>query len=191
LLVRAQAKDPAAWNRLVSLYVPLVHKWLRIVGLQEADILDVGQNVFGAVAEKLRDFRHDPREGSFRGWLRVITSNKLTDFYRAQCGQEYGEGGSDHQKRMARIPEPGPQELTEETRLLYQRALELLREHYDESVWKVFLSVTVHDEAPQEVAQRLGLSANKVYKIRTRVLERFRREFAGLVPDIPAEADGT
>src|SRR5262249_15029148 len=127
----------------------------------------------------------------FRGWLRVIASSKVADFRRAEFRREHGEGGSDHQRHLLTIPEADAQQLTDETRLLYLRALELLQQYYDEPTWQVFLRVTVHDESPREVARRVGMTANAVYKIRSRILKRFRREFDGLVPDVSAAADGT
>ena len=35
LLGRARAGEPAAWDRLVALYAPLVYQWGRALGLRE------------------------------------------------------------------------------------------------------------------------------------------------------------
>ena len=37
LLHRVRSRDPAAWQRFVNLYGPLVYHWGRRAGLQEAD----------------------------------------------------------------------------------------------------------------------------------------------------------
>src|SRR5262249_18529030 len=37
LLERVKACDPAAWERVVSVYGPLIDRWSRQAGLQEAD----------------------------------------------------------------------------------------------------------------------------------------------------------
>ena len=50
LLDKLRADDAAAWERLVSLYAPLVLYWCRRLGLQETDAADVFQEVFLAVA---------------------------------------------------------------------------------------------------------------------------------------------
>src|SRR5262249_43802230 len=83
LLDWVRKQDPAAWRRLVNLYSPLVMNWCRRrYGLQSADAEDVGQEVFRAVAEKIRDFRRDRPGDSFRAWLRRITHSKAIDELR-------------------------------------------------------------------------------------------------------------
>src|SRR4051812_24223205 len=49
LLERVKAKDQSAWQQMVSLYAPLVDHWTCKAGLQDADALDVRQEVFLAV----------------------------------------------------------------------------------------------------------------------------------------------
>src|SRR5262249_48830287 len=79
LLERVRRRDQAAWERLVSLYTPLVYHWCLRHGLQPADAEEVSQEVFLAVARGIGDFRHDREGDSFRGWLRTITRNKVCD----------------------------------------------------------------------------------------------------------------
>jgi RNA polymerase sigma-70 factor (ECF subfamily) len=85
LLDRVRAPgDPAAWRRLVDLYTPLVHRWLRPAHLQPADADDLAQEVLAVVVRKVPEFRHDGRAGSFRAWLRAITAHRLRDHWRAK-----------------------------------------------------------------------------------------------------------
>jgi len=69
LLVRAKAQDPAAWQRLVSLYGPLVERWCRQANLQDADGADVRQEIFLAVHRNIGQFRLEKTGDTFRGWL--------------------------------------------------------------------------------------------------------------------------
>src|SRR4051812_26178360 len=85
LLIRVKAKDQEAWRRLVHLYSPLVHRWCRRCGLQEADTADVAQDVFRTVAESIDGFHHDQSGDSFRGWLRAVTRTRLLDFLRRKA----------------------------------------------------------------------------------------------------------
>jgi DNA-directed RNA polymerase specialized sigma24 family protein len=82
LLERARGSDVAAWGRLVGLYTPLVDRWCRQAGLQDADAADIRQEVFVAVARGLAAFRRKAKNDTFRGWLRVITRHKLCDYWR-------------------------------------------------------------------------------------------------------------
>ena len=61
LIDRVRADDAGAWERLVSLYAPLVAHWCRRWHLADADIADVFQEVFHAVATHLVEFRNDRR----------------------------------------------------------------------------------------------------------------------------------
>src|SRR5262249_58500367 len=108
LLERAQARDPAAWERLVALYAPLVLHWCRQLGLREDDLADVFQDVFGAVAAHLAAFHRERGGGTFRGWLRTITRNKVTDHYRRHRREPAGAGGSEARERPAQGPEAPP-----------------------------------------------------------------------------------
>jgi RNA polymerase sigma-70 factor (ECF subfamily) len=67
LLERARRHDPAAWERLVALYRPLVLFWCRRGGMQGADAEDIGQEVFAAAAAGLDHFHHDQPGDTFRG----------------------------------------------------------------------------------------------------------------------------
>src|SRR5262249_48901633 len=61
--------DQRAWERFVDLYSPLLYFWARRLEQQETDALDLVQEVFLQLHQKLPEFRYDRRQ-SFRSWLR-------------------------------------------------------------------------------------------------------------------------
>ena len=186
LLQRVQAYDPAAWERLVNLYSPLVFRWCRRCGLQPADAADVGQQVFLAVARKVSDFRRERPGGSFRAWLRAIARNRLRDFFRAARTRDARAAGGDAfawLDQTAGAPgssDPGPEERDEEA-LLFRRAVGLMQAEFEDRTWQAFWQVVIDGRRAAEVAERLGMTANAVYLARGRVLRRLREEFADLV----------
>lgn len=192
LLERARAADQAAWERLVALYSPLVWRWCRRKGLQEADAADVGQEVFRAVAAALSTFRHDPQQGSFRGWLKTITHSKIVDFHRAMRANPDGRGGSDAYEQLLQLQQSTPNDdsLSDDLRLLYQRALELIRSEFNEVHWQAFQRTAVDGLKGTEVARELGISPDVVYNARSRIAHRLRDEFAELLEDPPASEHG-
>ncbi len=187
LLERVRAHDPAAWERLVRLYGPMVYGWCLRAGLQPADAADVGQEVFAAVARSIDGFRHDRQGDTFRGWLYVITRNKLCD--RATVQVAVGTGGSDALRRLTALPaEPedetgatGDAEEVNETKALCTRAIECVRGEFEPRTWQAFWRAFVEGHAPADVAADLGISVNAVYLAKSRVLRRFREEFAALI----------
>jgi RNA polymerase sigma-70 factor (ECF subfamily) len=186
LLVRVQTSDPAAWERLVSLYSPLVYRWCRQRGLQAADAADVGQEVFRAVARKIADFRRERPGDTFRGWLRIITRNKIRDHLRRQQRGATGVGGTEAQRQLLQLPSEDadaddPASEASEATFVYHRALELLRQEFEERTWQAFWRVAVGDQVPAEVAAELGITVNAVYVAKSRILRRLREEFADLL----------
>jgi RNA polymerase sigma-70 factor, ECF subfamily len=185
LLQRAQARQPAAWERLVDLYAPLVLHWCRRAGLDDQDSADVFQEVFRSVAEHLAEFRRDRPGDTFRGWLRTITRNKVHDHFRRRQRQPAAAGGSDVQRQLLEVPDPvleeaDPSENALLTRQLHQ-ALELIRPEVEERTWTAFWKVQMDGREPNEVAQELVITPAAVRKARYRVLERLREEMGDLL----------
>lgn len=177
----------------MQLYSPLVWRWCRRYGLQAADAEDVGQDVFKSVAAGLRSFEHDQDRGSFRGWLRSVTRTRVIDFLRARQQSPAGRGGSDAYQLLqqatqqaAQQDEAGEDEISQDTQLLYQRALELIRGQFSELHWKAFQRTAVDGQPAAEVAQELGISRHVVYNARSRIMRRLREEFAELLDTPPA-----
>lgn len=92
LLVRlCQSRDDDAWQRIVELYTPLLLYWGRRLGLQEADVADLVQEVFAVLVEALPRF--ESRQGErFRGWLWTITINRHRERQRLQARQPAEQG---------------------------------------------------------------------------------------------------
>ncbi len=180
LLQRVKAQDPAAWERLVNLYTPLVCWWCRRAGLDGQAVEDVGQEVFCAVWRKVVDFRHDREGATFRGWLRTITRHKVID--RARREPPRGVGGSDFQARLDQLPGSASEttDAAAEARLLARRAADLVRAEFPEAKWQAFQRVVLEGQRPADVARDLNVSLNTVYLAKSRVLRRLREEFAGL-----------
>jgi len=83
-LEQVQAQQPRAWERLVELLGPEVHRWARHWDLQPAAPAEFVQEVFLAVASRVKEFRRDWPGSSFRGWLFVIARNIIHDRFRSQ-----------------------------------------------------------------------------------------------------------
>jgi RNA polymerase sigma-70 factor, ECF subfamily len=181
LLMRVRLSDQAAWERLVNVYSPLVYRWCKESGLQPADAADIGQQVFLAVARKVRDFRRDGDGGSFRGWLRAITRNRLCDYYRATMTREERPGGDALDQAADAPGDLDPASDQEEEALVYRRAVELMQVEFEERTWRAFWQMVVDGRRAGEVARDLDMSPNAVYLARSRVLRRLREEFADLM----------
>jgi RNA polymerase sigma-70 factor (ECF subfamily) len=182
-LERARARDQDAWRRLVDLYGPLVHHWCRI-RLPSAQVEDVFQDVFQAVAAGLDRFRKRGRQDTFRGWLRVITENKINDHFRRYVGRPEAEGGTTANHRIQQVAEPPDEPESDSDQIavskLLHRALDAIRDQVDDRAWRAFWLTTVENQNATETALALGLTSNAVRKSKARILRRLREELGDL-----------
>jgi RNA polymerase sigma-70 factor (ECF subfamily) len=179
LLVRVRSQDQEAWRRLVAMYAPLVYRWCRAGGLTADAAADVGQEVFLAVATSIAGFRRDRPGDSFRGWMRVITRNKVRDYHRQMPVVGLGDDANTVVQPMSDEP-PDAETDTEERSTLYRKAIELIQTDFEEQTWQAFWKVVIDDQTPADVAAELGMTANAVYLAKARVLRRLREELADL-----------
>ncbi len=201
LILQATRQDPAAWERLVSIYSPLVYFWCQESGLPRADLQDVFQEVFHALARNLHKFR--PIEnGTFRGWLRTLTRNKLNDHFRQAGLDPKPVGGTEALNFLKKIPaatqrqsssnhssgingegrlnEQAPNEQSPTEQAIVHstlcQALSNVREKFSEQSWKAFWMVVVDGRETVDVAKELGMLPGTVRVAKSRVLKRLRLE---------------
>jgi len=179
LLDRVKADEAGAWDRLVTLYAPLLFHWCRRWKLQDDDVADVFQEVFKTLVVHLAEFRKDREGATFRGWLFTITRNKVLDHFRKRSQDAEAGGGTEGAMRLAQVPapdgSPDPEE-AEEIRRLYHRGLELIRGEFEDRTWQAFWRTAVEGRTPREVAVELSMSSGAVRVAKSRVLQRLREE---------------
>lgn len=181
LLDRVRANEGDAWQRFVRLYSPLVYSWAKRCGLRNQDAADVLQEVFHAVARKVGQFCTGPTGGSFRGWLWVITRNKVRDHFRG--GGAEAVGGTDMQHQLQELPESEPESWSESGECsranLVNRATQLIRNDFEPHTWQAFWRLAVENHPARDIAADLGMTVDAVYQAKTRVLRRLRAELHG------------
>lgn len=204
LIMLATNQDPAAWERLVSIYSPLVYFWCQESGLSRADLQDVFQEIFHALARNLNKFR--PIEnGTFRGWLRTLTRNKLNDHFRQAGLEPKPIGGTEALNFLKKIPattqgqstsngsatgssngsaainaaDRSDEQVIVNSALCH--ALSNVREFFTEQSWRAFWMVVVDGRETADVARDLGMQPGAVRVAKSRVLKRLRLELGDSV----------
>ncbi|MFO0902398.1 MAG: sigma-70 family RNA polymerase sigma factor [Pirellulales bacterium] len=188
LLLRIRdARDVQAWEEFVQVYGPMIYRYCRKRGCQEADAADVAQEVLSRVTRAIGAFEYRPDRGRFRDWLGVLTRNEVLRFQgrRQRAGQAVGGD------------EPGPIEEAPSGRdplwldafhaRLLEAALDRVQPHFEPATWQAFALVWLDDLPAAEVAQRLAVPLEGVYVAKSRVLKRLREEVLRLGEDLPAQ----
>jgi RNA polymerase sigma-70 factor (ECF subfamily) len=187
LLARLHTHDDDAWRQFVTLYAPLVVRWCHRQGLSEADLADVAQEVFRKVMQALPRFRKETPDDSFRGWLCRITHHEIANFGRDRDPFVHAQGGSELLVRLHAVPdrlpaEPGDDEVRQETRFLYQNAVQLVRGEFSDRHWQMFWRMAVDGNPAAGVAEEFGTTPAAVRQAKARVLRRLK-EVVGEVAD--------
>src|SRR4051812_6255523 len=95
LLVRIRdAQDRDAWRLFVDLYGPVIYRYGRKRGMQDADAADLTQTVLQAVSGAIHRLEYDPARGNFRGWLFAIVRNHLNKLWDRQRRAPQASGDS-------------------------------------------------------------------------------------------------
>ncbi len=175
--------DPAAWSRTTRRYSPMLLRWCRRSGLKNADSEDVCQEVFRSVMTSLHRFRRETPADTFRGWLRRITQRRIVDFRKAKRTTPI-RLGLHHLLEAIEGTSPKREETGENSNEVGNtigiKLIETVRSEFETVTWEAFWRTTVSDEAPDAVAQSLGISRNSVYLAKSRILKRFRQIAAQL-----------
>lgn len=184
LLDRARGRDAAAWQRLVALYSPLVASWCRRSGLKAEDASDLVQDVFASVSGRLSVFQRDGTGGTFRGWLRVITRNKISDHFRRRSEEPDAAGGSTARMRLEQIAGPDFDDSEadqDEVAGVFSRALESVRNEFEQKTWQAFWLTAVENRPPVDVAASLEMTAGAVRQAKYKILRRLRAELGDVL----------
>ena len=141
LLLRIRdMRDEVAYGMFVYLFTPLIYRFARANGLQDADASLVTQDVLITVARNIQRFDYDRQNGTFRGWLKVVTRSRLTDYLRSQRRHPEATGDSE----MLRIIESQTDESQpdiwerEYRRSLFEWVVDRIQSDFEETTWQAF-----------------------------------------------------
>jgi RNA polymerase sigma factor (sigma-70 family) len=182
LLLRIKdPRDVEAWSQFHALYAPLLYRYACAQGLSHEDAEDVRATCYETVVRQIAGFDYQKSRGGFKAWLRTLVSRRVIDLRRKR--KEFAADSRELDEIPAR--EPPLDEVWEqqwrEQHLRY--CVEQVAKQVPDATFQAF-QLLVRDECTaQEVCDRLGLTANQVYKAKARVLELVRAKMAEIDSD--------
>ncbi len=180
-----RSPDDDSWQRLVAIYSPLIHGWLRReVKLDAHDADDVVQEVLAVVLRRIPEFERQ-RTGSFRAWLKAITVNCLRQSIRQRQNRAVSSGDSQVAELLNALEDPHSQISSlwdrEHDEFVMKQLLQMLRSQFAANTWRAFERVALEGVASEHVAAELGITVNAVFIAKSRVMARLRQEADGLI----------
>jgi RNA polymerase sigma factor (sigma-70 family) len=172
------------WDLFVEVYGPLLYRFCRRRGVQDADARDVTQNVFLAVRRGIKRFTYDPARAKFRSWLGTIAAREIIRYQRE--AERAGEPNAAATDGAVQPLENDAAWIVEFNSHVCDAALERIRPDMEELTWRAFELLWKQDLKPGEVAQRLKKPIDWVYQAKYRVLRRLEKEIRFLTADIPS-----
>jgi RNA polymerase sigma-70 factor, ECF subfamily len=166
-----------AWEQFVALYTPLLWRWSRRTGLNDAETDDLVQDIFVKLLAELPRLQCDPSRGRFRSWWKTVTVN--------ECRARYRRAASVSTEPVPEILDDADS-LTELWDAEYRgylagQALQVMQARFEPTTWQAAWQMIVHEQSAAETGQQLGLSEAAVYVAKSRLLRRLRQELGSLL----------
>nr|WP_161501535.1 RNA polymerase sigma factor [Rhodopirellula sp. SM50] len=175
LRIRRNDRDEAAWRRFVDRYGYRIYQWCLHRQLQNSDAEDVTQIVLLKLARRLGSFEYDSSQ-TFKGWLRRITENTLTDFFRERHDLV---GGDQVLERLSSVE--ARRELSDQLAdafdlELLDEAVRRVRQRVSPQRFEAWERLTHGGQKAIDVAAVCGMKIASVYTTRSQVQKLINAE---------------
>ena len=181
LLFRVKDSDDAeAWAQFVDLYGPLIYRFGKRKGLQDADAADLMQDVMQRISQSIKKFEYNPAIGRFRSWLFLIANQSISNLAKKIAKQPRGSGDSN----VARLIEEAASEDEEAVwedeyrQHLLGWAMEQIKNQFTETTWMAFCRTAIDNRDAQQTADELGMTVGAVYIAKSRVTKKLKEKIA-------------
>lgn len=171
-------QDQTAWAEFVSGYGPMLYRFVRSRGLQDADASDIVQDILRRVGGAIGRFDYEKEKGGFRAWLFTITRNRLYTFFDKKKRHEPTANDTMQFELLNQSPD-ARNDLNEawereHMKSLADRAMAIVEKEFESKTWEAFRMTTVDDLTVNEVSHRLEMSNGAIYVAKSRVMARLR-----------------
>lgn len=182
-LKRADA-NAAEWQKLKDIYFPLIRSWLSGFRELRGEADDLAQDVLLVLVRGLPSFERR-RHGSFRAWLRQITTNRVRAFWKANRKRPRNASEGDGENLLAQLEDPtsglSQQWDQEHDEHVLNTLLAVVRPDFEPNTWQAFVRFALEGLSAADVARDLAMSETAIVQAKFRVLKRLREEAGDLM----------
>ena len=188
LVIRLKDRaDDEAWMEFVDMYGPMIFRFVRSRGLQDADAADLVQEVLRRVGGSIERLEYAKEKGGFRAWLFTITRNCLNTFLKKKKRTNPVGNDTAQYAMLNQVPNE-TEELTELWEREYQRqlmskAIEIVKPNTEPKTWAAFEMTAMQELTAEQAGEKIGMSRGAVYVARSRVTAKLRAEVERLMDE--------
>jgi len=172
--------DDDAWGQFVELYGPMMFRFVRSRGLQDADAADLVQEVLRRVGDSVGRLDYAKEKGGFRAWLFTITRNCLNTHFEQKKRIQPTGNDTAQLELLQQVPNEN-ETLTQLWELEYQRqlmsrAIEIVKPTIEPKTWSAFEMTAIQELTAEQAGEKIRMSRGAVYVARSRVTAKLRAE---------------
>ena len=178
-------QDQASWQDFFDTYWKLIYGLALRLGLSDEEAQDIVQETLVDVANRMPNFKYDPKVGSFKSWLRTLIRWRITDYVRkrgpgtvplnidAETGEETSALREFHYQSGPTLEEFYEQEWQKN---LLDAAISNVKRKLDPQKYQIFDLYVNREWSPDKVAAVFNISVDQVYLAKHRVTELIKNE---------------
>jgi RNA polymerase sigma-70 factor (ECF subfamily) len=176
--------DGESWNEFFQTYWKLIFLTALKAGLTEAESQDVVQDTIISVSRNIPDFKYDPQEGSFKGWLLRLTYWRIRDQMAKRLPPKVVSSiENDLQMELvAEIPDPAAGAALaavwdeEWEKNLFDAAIERVKKKVDPRSFQIFDLSVLQKWPSEKIRALLKISSTHLYVSRHRIASLLKKE---------------
>lgn len=186
LLQELRHRKADAWRRFVELYCPIAYRLARKKGLDRDAADTVVQEFCIRMVKRLPTFDYDPSKGRFRKWVLTVALNEIRRYLRSAAVRQRGVSvipPDELPDEPAAVEDEHWWESAERTRL-FQLALDELKREVSPRDYDIFVRLVLEERPVAELATAHQMTANHVYGVKFRMLQRVRSQAQRLAREL-------
>lgn len=176
------------WERFVFRYGPSIEKWVRLMGVQPADVENATQQTFLRLHSVLPKFQHNQSKAGFRKYLKTVSTNIAKDVLRKlpinTGGMDlevwFSEQSLNEKWKRSEIDDLAERETLEVAMCKVERVTK--PEHF--AAFKMLL----RGHSVKEVVDATRLSTSNIHQIKSRLTKNLRHQIKVLDGESEEEA---
>ena len=171
--------DEQSWEDFIRTYRPYIHAIIRSMNISDFDADDIVQQIMLKIWKNIGEVDLEQRQ-LFRGWLRTVTKNSVKDFIRKRTlDAKRLEKAQQEEARSylnsIRLPDIEKIADQEWGAHVFNLAMERIDGVFSGKAMQVF-QLSMEGVSVEEIARKMDLKENSVYRLRNRVKVQLAQE---------------